>query len=256
MNDDDLEEWRKHSCILVVNLEYPDNVHDLHNELPLAPERLMINKIHSSPCKPQTIFGFGFKINKNTQQNAKNPFEKLMNNSVFDKKVRILSSKINFEKATILNKPVYLGMSILDISKTLMFDMHYNFIKKKFDASLLFTDTDSLAYEVKIDNIKRDMYTKYDDLFDTSNYPANSKYHNEKIRLSLKKTCKGIKTNVIKHDITFNNYLTCLKTRKEKMHELYSERLNKIALSANDDKRHICEDGVNTLAYGHYSIRK
>ncbi|ELU03741.1 hypothetical protein CAPTEDRAFT_194761 [Capitella teleta] len=79
-----------------------------------------------------------------------------------------------------LNANVYLGMSILDISKTLMFDMHYNFIKKKFDANLLFTDTDSLAYEVKLDNIKRDMFTKYDDLSDTSTYRANSKYHHKK----------------------------------------------------------------------------
>ena len=50
-----------------------------------------------------------------------------------------------------------------------MYDFHYNFIKKNFDAELLFTDKDSLAYEIKSENVYEEFY-KWKDLFDFSNY--------------------------------------------------------------------------------------
>ena len=52
-----------------------------------------------------------------------------------------------------LNKPIYVGFTVLELSKWLMYDFHYNFIKKNFDAELLFTDTDSLTYEIKSEDV-------------------------------------------------------------------------------------------------------
>jgi len=137
-------------------------------------------------------------IDLNTQLRAKaqNEFEKeffkLMNNSIFGKTmenirnrvdVRLttseksaakLVSKPNYERTTIFgensiavrmrkmelvfNKPIYLGMSILDISKTLMYDFRYNYMKVKYgeNCKLLMTDTDSLMYEVKTQDFYKD----------------------------------------------------------------------------------------------------
>ena len=151
--------------------------------------------------------------NTDLRKLANNSFErdffKLMNNSVFGKTIENirkrqnvilvddkafalkLSSKPNFERATIFdenliachmkkqigevyfNKPIFVVQAILDISKTLMFDFHYNFIRKKYGekAELLFTDTDSLAYLIQTEDVYKDFSKDVRRKFDTSDYP-------------------------------------------------------------------------------------
>ena len=78
------------------------------------------------------------------------------------------------------------------------------------------------------------------------------------------KKIKGVKKSVVKRSITHKDYKTCLFTGKEQIckmnvirsykHEVYIEEVNKVALCSDDDKRYILEDGINTLAWGHYKI--
>ena len=80
----------------------------------------------------------------------------------------------------------------------------------------------------------------------------------------LKKKCKGVKKVVVKNKITFEDYKKCLFTKKDqertmnafrsRKHDVHTESITKIALSANDDKRIILKDKINTLAIEHYKI--
>jgi len=76
-----------------------------------------------------------------------------------------------------LDKPSYVGMCILDLSKTLMYDFHYNYIRKKYtDCQLLFADTDSLFYHVKTEgDVYQDFFKDWS-LFGNSDYPESSKF--------------------------------------------------------------------------------
>jgi hypothetical protein len=248
MSEDEIINWNKLSdrngCILEVDLEYPKELHDLHNDYPLAAESMKPDKVaklipnlnnkvkyvlHYENLKQYLSLGLKLKcihrgikftesawlkryidINTNLRSKAKNDFEKdffkLMNNSVFgktmeniekhvdirlithEKKLLKLAAKPNYERCTIFddnlcavhmkknelyyNKPIYLGMSILDLSKTCMYDFHYNYIKNKYgeQAKLLFTDTDSLAYEIKTEDFYQDIKSDIDDKFDMSDY--------------------------------------------------------------------------------------
>ena len=71
------------------------------------------------------------------------------------------------------DKAIYLGFSILDLSKLLMYEFHYKYIKRKYNANLLFTDTDSFVYEIEINDVYEDFYDDKD-LFGFSDYPQNS----------------------------------------------------------------------------------
>ena len=73
-----------------------------------------------------------------------------------------------------LNQPIYVEFTVLELCKWLMYNFHYNFIKKNFHAELLFTHTDILAYEIQSKNVY-DEFFKWKDLFDFSNYPKDSK---------------------------------------------------------------------------------
>ena len=273
-------------------------------------------------------------IRKNTElrKTAATSFEKdffkLMNNSVFGKTIENirkrqniilvddrakavkLVSRPNFDRATIFdknliavhmkktevyfNKPVYVGQAILDLSKTLMFNFHNNYIQKKYKdrAELLFTDTHSLMYQIYTDDFYKDISHDVETKIDTSDYPPNHpsgiltgvnkkvigmfkdevagkqityfvglrpKLYSFKIEESKEvRKCKGIKKNVVKKGIEFEDYVHCLFSGEKQMrsmkiirsenHDIYSKEVNKIALSNEDDKRSVMEDKVKTLA--------
>ena len=90
-------------------------------------------------------------------------------------------------------------MCILDLSKTLMYNFHYNYIKKKYNdkAKLLFTDTDSLTYEIETEDAYKDFWSDKDK-FDNNEYPENSPYFdksNKKVIGKFKDVVSGIPIN-------------------------------------------------------------
>ncbi|CAH3019785.1 unnamed protein product, partial [Porites evermanni] len=257
-------------------------------------------------------------IRKNTElrKTAANSFEKdffkLMNNSVFGKtienirkrqnielvdnrkKAAKLTSRPNFDRATIFDKnliavhmkkteiyfdkPVYVGQAILDLSKTLMFDFHYNYIRKKYKnkAELLFTDTDSLMYQIYTDDFYKDISHDIKNKFDTSDYPPNHPSGiltgvNKKVIGMFKdevagkqitcfvglrpklysfrieedkevRKCKGIKKNVVKKKLDFDDYVQCLFSGKKEM-----RKMNIIRTKCSN-----CENSISfTIDYGY-----
>ena len=85
------------------------------------------------------------------------------------------------KQVLVLNKPIYVAFTVLDLSKWLMYDFHYNCIKKDFSVELLFTDTDSLTSEIKSENVYKDFY-KWKNLFDFSSYSKDSTFYDDTIK--------------------------------------------------------------------------
>ncbi|XP_073228494.1 uncharacterized protein [Porites lutea] len=282
----------KKGYIFEVDLEYPEKLWTSHNDYPLAPEKMIVNGVEKLIChfKPRKNYvvhyrnlrqylemgmkitvvhrGISFYqsswmepyIRKNTElrKTASNSFEKdffkLMNNSVFGK--------------TIEN------------------------IRKRQNIILVDNHTDSLMYEIKTKDFYLDIFNDVRDKFDTSDYPSNHKSGitgaNKKVIGVFKdevagkqithfvglrpkiysfkieeerevRKCKGIKKNVVKKTMDFDDYVKCLFSGEKEMrnmkiirsekHDIYSKEVNKIALSNEDDKRIVLEDKVHTLAF-------
>ena len=244
--------------------------------------------------------------NTNEKTTAKNDFEKdfykLMNNSVYGKTMKNVRKRISFilvssekkalnmrndytkytpfndnlvgvhlcKKEVTLNKPIFIGHTVLDQSKYLMYDFHYNFILKKFkreNVDLLFTDTDSLCYHIKNEDpfeiIKNNKelfdlseYSKDDPLYDPTNKKVIGKFKNESINqitefVGLRsklyaysvdeetkdhKKCKGVKKYVVNQNLTLDLYKTVLHSRKShevKQNGFMSKKHEVFTLSQN-----------------------
>ena len=272
-------------------------------------------------------------MNTELRKLAKDDFEKdlfkLMNNAVFgkpmenirkhrdiklvttDKKRNKLVSEPNYhminyisEDLSIIemnktrvkmNKPIYLGLSILDISKILMYKFWYDYIKPKYNdkVKLCYMDTDSFIVSIKTNDFYKDIANDVEKRFDTSNYELNrplptgkngkviglmkdelgGKIITEFVTLRPKtysylmddckedKKAKGTKKCVIKRMIKFNDYKNCLLKDKvllkfqqrftSKKHDVYTQNINKLALSNNDDKRIVSSDKITSYPYGY-----
>ena len=83
-----------------------------------------------------------------------------------------------------LNKPIYVGFIVLELNKWLMYDFCYIFFKKRFDAELLFTDTDSLTFEIKSEDVYEE-YFKHNYFFDYSNFSKTLSFLIIKMKWSL-----------------------------------------------------------------------
>ena len=263
-------------------------------------------------------------------ENFEKDFFKLMNNSVFGKtmenvpnhrdiklvtknqKRNKLVSEPNYHTSkhfsedlmaiemrktkVVMSKPVYLGQAILDISKTLMYEFWYDYLKPKYGdkVKLCYMDTDDFIVHIETEDFYEDIASNVDKWFDTSaynednnrplpigknkkvigkfkdemngkimieNYNARAKTYAFKLDDDKEtKRAKGTKKCVIKKDLTFENYKeSVLKNKiiirsqlrfKSDHHNVYTEEIDKIAISSNDDKRLQTFDGITTYPIG------
>ena len=363
---------------LVVDLEYPAEIHDWHNDFPLAPEKRTITESELSEYQKSTLqdreinlmeseklintlydkdhysveinelklyLQLGMKLKKihdvisyktscflkpyiefNTSKRdyaksinddfGKELF-KLMNNVIYGKTIENIRGRMNFKLANnektandylnapellnrtifgenlvgfefvkrkiMLNKPVAVGVTILAYSKTLMYDLWYNKLKKEFgnDIKLLGTDTDSIIFYVKGKNIDErikklgivDKNTigsfkdEYPDKKITSWIGLRSKMYSLKFEdQQEKKVAKGIQRGIINNILTFNDYKKALLPNHipdkiefhiiaSKDHQLSTKKILKDSVSGYDDKSYLI-NSLESLRFGHYRIKE
>ena len=207
-----------------------------------------------------------------------------------------------------MNKPIYLGLSILEISKILMYEFWYDYMKPKYNDNvrLCCMDTDSFVMHIKTNDFYKDIASDVENRFDTSNYEANTsettagpsalarrplptgknkkviglmkdelggKIITEFVTLRPKtysfltdngkedKKAKGTKKCIIKKMIKFNDYKKCLLNGKtilksqqrfiSNKHDVYTEDVNKVVLSNDDDKRIVLSNKITRYPYGY-----
>ena len=194
-----------------------------------------------------------------------------------------------------MNKPIYLGLPILDISKILTYEFWYDYMKPKYGnrVKLCYMDTDSFIMSIKINDFYKDVSYDVEKRFDTSNYEPNRplpKGKNKKVIGLMKdelggkivtefvtlrpkaysyltddgkedKKAKGTNKCIIKRMIIFDDDKNRLLKDKvllklqqrfiSKKHDVYTEDINKIALSNNDDKRIVSSDKNTSYPYGY-----
>jgi len=206
-------------------------------------------------------------------------------------------SMVQLDKREIFwNKPTIVGFCVLELSKLHMYHFHYEVMKPKYQSNLklLFTDTNSMCYEITTENVYRDMQSMKQH-FDTSDYPTNHALYsnvNSKVIGKFKDECNGVPVSqfvglrpkmyslklcnnkekstakgvgrVAQKDIRHEHYVQCLRdcvqtsasyeVVRSREHVLATETVNKIALSPFDDKRYLLPATHDTLAHGHYKI--
>ena len=194
-----------------------------------------------------------------------------------------------------MKKPIYLSLSILEISKILMYEFWCDYMKPKYNDNvrLCYMDTDSFIMNIKTKDFYKDISDDVDNKFDTSNYvvkrpllmgknkkviglmtdelggeiitefialrPKTYSYLTDNDKIDKK--AKGTKKCVIKKMIKFDDYKKCLLNDKvilrsqrrfiSKKHDVYTEDVNKIALSNDDDKRIISSDKITSYPYSY-----
>ena len=116
-----------------------------------------------------------------------------------------------------LNQSIYVGFVILDLSKTSMYDFHYNYIKRKYpDLTLLFNYTDSLLYQIQTDDVYEYFYADKH-LFNFWGYEKESPFYNDENKKVISRMKDELNEKIIEEFVGLRAKTYSLKTKKEEM---------------------------------------